>query len=357
MKKLIFAVLVLALVACRSREPELYTIRNASGMEASITNYGGRIVSLLVPDREGRVRDVVLGFDDLKDYYPERNETDFGASIGRYANRIKDGLISIDGKQYQLPRNNYGHCLHGGTRGWQYQFYKAVEVSANRLKLERVSPDGDQGFPGNLDVRVTYELGKANELRVRYRAVPSEPTLVNLTCHAYWNLNGHASGSALDHELCVRASRYTPTDAYLIPTGELASVAGTPLDLREPHRIGSQFGAGLPGFEGFDNFDHNFVLDGDGADGAERPASTLVGDKSGVRMRVLTTAPGLQVYTASGLNEGHGKDGAAYGPYAGVALETQLFPDAVHHPEFPQVTNPVFTPDRPFASTTTFSFE
>ena len=168
MKKLIFAVLVLALATCRSREPELYTIRNASGMEASITNYGGRIVSLLVPDREGRMRDVVLGFDDLKDYYPERNETDFGASIGRYANRIKDGLISIDGKQYQLPRNNYGHCLHGGTRGWQYQFYKAVEVSENRLKLERVSPDGDQGFPGNVTASVTFTLTDDNRLDIRY---------------------------------------------------------------------------------------------------------------------------------------------------------------------------------------------
>ena len=158
MKKIWLAGLLalMAFSGCKKQqEPELYTLKNASGMEVSITDYGGRIVSVKVPDKDGVMRDVVLGFDDLKDYYPERNETDFGASIGRYANRIKDGRICIDGKQYQLPQNNYGHCLHGGTRGWQYQFYKAVEVSENSLKLERVSPDGDQGFPGTVQVQVS----------------------------------------------------------------------------------------------------------------------------------------------------------------------------------------------------------
>ncbi len=338
----------------------LFLLSNGS-MTVGVTDLGACLVSCRVPDGHGNSPDVVLGFDNATRYAD--NIMTMGGLVGRVANRIAGARFQLASRTYSLTANLQGNCLHGGRDMW-FQRPWAVDAicgetddAAASVTFALASPDGDQGFPGNLDVRVTYELGKANELRVRYRAVPSEPTLVNLTCHAYWNLNGHASGSALDHELCVRASRYTPTDAYLIPTGELASVAGTPLDLREPHRIGSQFGAGLPGFEGFDNFDHSFVLDGDGADGAERPASTLVGDKSGVRMRVLTTAPGLQVYTASGLNEGHGKDGAAYGPYAGVALETQLFPDAVHHPEFPQVTNPVFTPDRPFASTTTFSFE
>ena len=217
---LIVAGLAAALLGC-TRSPELYTLKNDSGMQVSITDYGGRIVSLLVPDRDGVLRDVVLGFDDLEDYYPERNETDFGASIGRYANRIKDGLVTIDGKQYQLPRNNFGHCLHGGTRGWQYQFYKAVEVSGNSLKLERISPDGDQNFPGNVKAYVTFTLTEGNALDIRYEATTDAPTVINMTNHAYFNLSGDpANHSICDDELYINASSFTPVDDTFMTTGE-----------------------------------------------------------------------------------------------------------------------------------------
>ena len=237
--------LCLAALACGKKQaPELYTIKNASGMEVSITNYGGRIVSLLVPDRDGNLKDVVLGFDDLEDYYPERNETDFGASIGRYANRIKDGRITIDGKEYQLPQNNFGHCLHGGTRGWQYQFYNAVEVTENSLKLERISPDGDQNFPGNVKAYVTFTLTDGNALDIQYEATTDAPTVINMTNHAYFNLSGDpANHSICDDELYINASAFTPVDDTFMTTGEIWPVDGTPMDFRTPKLIGQDIDA------------------------------------------------------------------------------------------------------------------
>ena len=353
MKKLIFAVLVLALAACRSREPELYTIHNASGMEASITNYGGRIVSLLVPDREGRVRDVVLGFDDLKDYYPERNETDFGASIGRYANRIKDGLISIDGKQYQLPRNNYGHCLHGGTRGWQYQFYKAVEVSANRLKLERVSPDGDQGFPGNVTASVTFTLTDDNRLDIRYEAVTDAPTVVNMTNHSYFNLSGDpGSHDILDDELYINASRFTPVDDTFMTTGEIWPVEGTPMDFRVPKAIGKDIDADYEQLRNGHGYDHNWVLDTAGDDSVV--AASLYSPVSGIELKVYTDEPGIQVYCGNFLDGTvTGKGGVVYGHRTAVCLETQKFPDTPNRPEWPSA---LLRPGETYTSHCVFEF-
>ena len=353
MKKLIFAVLVLALAACRSREPELYTIRNASGMEASITNYGGRIVSLLVPDREGRMRDVVLGFDDLKDYYPERNETDFGASIGRYANRIKDGLISIDGKQYQLPRNNYGHCLHGGTRGWQYQFYKAVEVSANRLKLERVSPDGDQGFPGNVTASVTFTLTDDNRLDIRYEAVTDAPTVVNMTNHSYFNLSGEPGRhDILDDELYINASRFTPVDDTFMTTGEIWPVEGTPMDFRTAKPVGRDIDADYGQLHNGHGYDHNWVLDTAGDDSVV--AASLYSPVSGIELKVYTNEPGIQVYCGNFLDGTvTGKGGVVYGHRTAVCLETQKFPDTPNKPEWPSA---LLRPGETYSSHCVFEF-
>ena len=353
MKKLIFAVLVLALAACRSREPELYTIRNASGMEASITNYGGRIVSLLVPDREGRMRDVVLGFDDLKDYYPERNETDFGASIGRYANRIKDGLISIDGKQYQLPRNNYGHCLHGGTRGWQYQFYKAVEVSENRLKLERVSPDGDQGFPGNVTASVTFTLTDDNRLDIRYEAVTDAPTVVNMTNHSYFNLSGEpGSHDILDDELYINASRFTPVDDTFMTTGEIWPVEGTPMDFRTAKPVGRDIDADYGQLHNGHGYDHNWVLDTAGDDSVV--AASLYSPVSGIELKVYTDEPGIQVYCGNFLDGTvTGKGGVVYGHRTAVCLETQKFPDTPNKPEWPSA---LLRPGETYSSHCVFEF-
>ena len=353
MKKLIFAVLVLALAACRSREPELYTIRNASGMEASITNYGGRIVSLLVPDREGRMRDVVLGFDDLKDYYPERNETDFGASIGRYANRIKDGLISIDGKQYQLPRNNYGHCLHGGTRGWQYQFYKAVEVSENQLKLERVSPDGDQGFPGNVTASVTFTLTDDNRLDIRYEAVTDAPTVVNMTNHSYFNLSGEpGSHDILDDELYINASRFTPVDDTFMTTGEIWPVEGTPMDFRTAKPVGRDIDADYGQLHNGHGYDHNWVLDTAGDDSVV--AASLYSPVSGIELKVYTDEPGIQVYCGNFLDGTvTGKGGVVYGHRTAVCLETQKFPDTPNKPEWPSA---LLRPGETYSSHCVFEF-
>lgn len=353
MKKLIFAVLVLALAACRSREPELYTIRNASGMEASITNYGGRIVSLLVPDREGRMRDVVLGFDDLKDYYPERNETDFGASIGRYANRIKDGLISIDGKQYQLPRNNYGHCLHGGTMGWQYQFYKAVEVSENRLKLERVSPDGDQGFPGNVTASVTFTLTDDNRLDIRYEAVTDAPTVINMTNHSYFNLSGEpGSHDILDDELYINASRFTPVDDTFMTTGEIWPVEGTPMDFRVPKAIGKDIDADYEQLRNGYGYDHNWVLDTAGDDTVV--AASLYSPVSGIELKVYTDEPGIQVYAGNFLDGTvTGKGGVVYNHRTAICLETQKYPDTPNKPEWPSA---LLRPGETYTSHCVFEF-
>ena len=353
MKKLLFAAFVLTLAACRSREPELYTIRNASGMEASITNYGGRIVSLLVPDREGRMRDVVLGFDDLKDYYPERNETDFGASIGRYANRIKDGLISIDGKQYQLPRNNYGHCLHGGTRGWQYQFYKAVEVSANRLKLERVSPDGDQGFPGNVTASVTFTLTDDNRLDIRYEAVTDAPTVVNMTNHSYFNLSGDPGRhDILDDELYINASRFTPVDDTFMTTGEIWPVEGTPMDFRTAKPVGRDIDADYGQLYNGHGYDHNWVLDTAGDDSVV--AASLYSPVSGIELKVYTDEPGIQVYCGNFLDGTvTGKGGVVYGHRTAVCLETQKFPDTPNKPEWPSA---LLRPGETYTSHCVFEF-
>ena len=353
MKKLMLAVLVMALAACGRQEPELYTIRNASGMEASITNYGGRIVSLLVPDRDGQMRDVVLGFDNLKDYYPEHNETDFGASIGRYANRIKDGRINIDGTDYQLPRNNFGHCLHGGTRGWQYQFYEAAEQTENSLKLVRVSPDGDQGFPGNVTASVTFTLTEDNKLDIRYEAVTDAPTVINMTNHSYFNLSGEpAEHDILGDELYINASNFTPVDDTFMTTGEIWPVDGTPMDFRVAKAIGKDIDADYEQLRNGHGYDHNWVLDTSGDD--KVVAAALYSPVSGIELKVYTDEPGIQVYAGNFLDGTViGKGGVAYGHRTAVCLETQKFPDTPNKPEWPSA---VLRPGETYTSHCVFEF-
>ena len=353
MKKLMLAVLVMALAACGRQEPELYTIRNASGMEASITNYGGRIVSLLVPDRDGQMRDVVLGFDNLKDYYPEHNETDFGASIGRYANRIKDGRINIDGTDYQLPRNNFGHCLHGGTRGWQYQFYEAAEQTENSLKLVRVSPDGDQGFPGNVTASVTFTLTEDNKLDIRYEAVTDAPTVINMTNHSYFNLSGEpGKHDILGDELYINASNFTPVDDTFMTTGEIWPVDGTPMDFRVAKAIGKDIDADYEQLRNGHGYDHNWVLDTSGDDNVV--AAALYSPVSGIELKVYTDEPGIQVYAGNFLDGTViGKGGVAYGHRTAVCLETQKFPDTPNKPEWPSA---VLRPGETYTSHCVFEF-
>ncbi len=353
MKKILFAAMVLMMAACCKQTPQLYTIKNASGMEVSITNYGGRIVSLLVPDRDGNLRDVVLGFDNLEDYYPENNETDFGATIGRYANRIKDGRITIDGKEYQLPRNNFGHCLHGGTRGWQYQFYNAVEVSENSLKLERISPDGDQGFPGNVKAYVTFTVQEDNKLDIRYEATTDAPTVINMTNHSYFNPSGEPNHySICADELYINASRFTPVDDTFMTTGEIWPVEGTPMDFRTPKPVGLDIDADYEQLRNGHGYDHNWVLDTNGDDTVI--AASLYCPTSGIEIRVYTDEPGIQVYAGNFLDGTvTGKGGVVYGHRTAVCLETQKFPDTPNKPEWPSA---LLRPGETYTSHCVFEF-
>ena len=346
--------LCLAALACGKKQaPELYTLKNDSGMQVSITNYGGRIVSLLVPDRDGNLKDVVLGFDNLEDYYPERNETDFGASIGRYANRIKDGRITIDGKEYQLPQNNFGHCLHGGTRGWQYQFYNAVEVTENSLKLERISPDGDQYFPGNVKAYVTFTLTEGNALDIQYEATTDAPTVINMTNHAYFNLSGDpANHSICDDELYINASAFTPVDDTFMTTGEIWPVEGTPMDFRTPKLIGQDIDADYEQLRNGHGYDHNWVLDSACDDTVV--AAELYCPATGIDLKVYTDEPGIQVYAGNFLDGTvTGKGGVVYQRRTAICLETQKYPDTPNKPEWPSA---LLRPGETYTSHCIFEF-
>ncbi len=331
----------------------LYRMKNANGMEVDVTDLGACIVAVRVPDRNGTLVDVALGFDEVSRY--ENNKFALGAVVGRCANRIAGASFELDGRTYTLTANEGTTALHGGRDMWYLRLWEGALIgkkgrrrkgaSADTVIFGLFSPDGDQGFPGDLDVRVTYRLTDDNELRITYDAQPSLKTIVNLTNHSYWNLNGHDSGSVLGHTLQLAAERYTPTSADKIPDGRKVSVAGTPFDFRTAKRLDQDF------TESFGNYDHNFLL---GGDGHRHKVATLVGDKTGIRMVVHTSTPAMQVYTARPLDVEDGKGGVTYGAYGGIALETQFSPDAIHHPEFRQ---PVFSPEYPFHSRTTYAFD
>ena len=241
------------------KQAGLYTLKNSAGMEVCITNFGGRIVSVLVPDKHGNRKDVVLGFDSLADY---RNiPSDFGASIGRYANRIAQGRIEIDGETIQLPQNNYGHCLHGGPEGWQYQIYEANQIDGTTLELTRFSPDGDQNFPGNVRAKVRFHLTDDNAIDIQYEAVTDKKTVINMTNHSYFNLSGNPAVAATDHLLYVNADGYTPVDSTFMTTGEIVPVAGTPMDFTQPKEIGREIDRyDFVQLKNGNGYDHNFVL-------------------------------------------------------------------------------------------------
>ena len=331
----------------------LYTLCNAHGMTAEITNLGGRVVSLVVPDKDGIPRDVVLGFENVEDYLPENHRSDFGAAIGRYANRLNSGQITIDGKTYQLPQNDGKNCLHGGPDGWQYRMFNVESVSDNRLILSLVSEDGDSGFPGNVCARVTYTLTDDNALDIKYEAVTDAPTVINMTNHSYFNLNGDASSDILNHLLTIDADRYMPIGETFIPMGELASVDGTPMDFRQAKAIGRDIAADFEQLRIGRGYDHNWVLNTMGDD--SRPCARLESPVTGIAMEVFTTEPGMQVYTSNFLNgKVLGKGGVAYHQRAAVCLETQKFPDTPnqHWPE----SNAFLRPGETYRSHTKFRF-
>ena len=312
----------------------LFVLNNNNGMEVCVTNFGARIVSVLVPDRDGIMRDVVLGFDNIKDY--QNVKSDFGASIGRYANRINQGRITIDGEIIQLPQNNYGHCLHGGPNGWQYKVYKPVEVTRNSISFSLFSPDGDENFPGNVNAKVSYTLTDDNAMRIEYSATADAKTVINMTNHSYFNLSGNPSNPAIDHILYINASNFTPVDSTFMTTGEIASVEGTPMDFTTPKAIGQDIENPYQQLCNGKGYDHNWVLDTKG--NVNELAAKLSCPSTGIAVEVYTNEPGIQIYTGNFLKGNVvGKNGVAYPRRASVCLETQHFPDSPNKPQWPSV--------------------
>jgi aldose 1-epimerase len=313
----------------------LYVLTNSGGAEACITNYGGRVVSLTVPDRDGRPTDVVLGYDNIADYMASPGN--FGALIGRYGNRIAQGQFTLDGAVYQLPRNNNGHCLHGGPQGYHTKVWNATQPDAHSLELTYLSADGEAGFPGNLHVKVTYTLTDDNALDILYEATTDRATVVNLTNHSYFNLSGIPGSNILDHLIQINADHYTPVDDLLIPTSETASVEGTPLDLRHPQPVGKQIDDPFDQLAKGRGYDHNWVLNTRG-DVTQR-AALVASPSSGIIMEVFTNEPAIQLYTGNAMSGFDiGKFGTRYPLRGALCLETQHYPDSPNHPDFPSTT-------------------
>ena len=315
----------------------LYTLKNSNGMEVCITNYGGRVVSIMVPDRNDSLRDVVLGFDNVQ-YYANldgKTPSDFGAAVGRYANRINKGQIVIAGENIQLPTNNFGHCLHGGPEGWQYQVYEGAQINDSTVTMTMDSPDGDANFPGAVKAVVTYALTADNALDISYSASTTKSTIINMTNHCYFNLSGDPTKPITDHIAYLNADNYTPVDSTYMTTGEIAPVAGTPMDFTTPHFVGNDIK--FFEFEQIKNgngFDHNWCLNTKGDE--TQVAATLYSPESGIRLEVYTNEPGIQMYTGNFLDgSAPGKNGIAYNQHAGMCLETQKYPDTPNKPEWP----------------------
>ena len=331
----------------------LYTLTNANGMEVCITNFGGRIVSIMAPAKDGSFKDVVLGFDKVSDYFPENNASDFGASIGRYANRIAGGSFEIDGTVYNLPKNDGENTLHGGPTGWQYQVYEVVEADASHLKLLRNSPDGDNNFPGNVKAYVTYTLTDQNAIDIWYEATSDKPTVINMTNHSYFNIDGDPANNVLDDILYIKSSTTTAVGEGLIPTGEIVSLLDTPMDFNTPKRIGDDIDK--RDFEQIalgNGYDHNWILDTNGD--ITVPAASLVSPKTGIKLEVYTDEPGIQVYSGNFLDGSvTGKNGIVYNQRAGICLETQHYPDTPHHEDWPSV---VLRPGETYHSRCIFAF-
>lgn len=314
------------------KKTDLFVLTNANGMEVCITNFGGRIVSIMVPDKNNGMQDVVLGFDSIQDY--RRYPTDFGATIGRYANRINQGKMTVEGKVYQLPLNNFGHCLHGGPKGFQYQVFDANQLDESTLKLTYVSKDGEEGFPGNLTCEVAFHLTDDNAIDISYRATTDQTTVVNMTNHAYFNLNGNPGLSNANHILMIDADAYTPVDSTFMTTGEIASVDHTPMDFRTPVAIGARIDADDEQLRNGKGYDHNWVLNTKGD--ITRACASLSSPETGIVLEVYTNEPGIQIYAGNFLDGTlTGKKNIRYGHRAAVCLETQKYPDTPNKPHWP----------------------
>ena len=330
---------------------KLYTLKNKNGMEVCITNFGARIVSIMTPDKNGKMTDVVLGFDNIDDYI--NVPSDFGATIGRYANRIGDGKITIDGKEIQLPQNNGSHCLHGGPTGWQYQVFNTNQLDAQTIKLTVESPDGDNNFPGNVVASVTYTLTEDNAIDIKYDATTDQKTVINMTNHSYFNLSGNPSVSGMDHILYLAGDSITPIDSTFMTNGEMMAVADTPFDFNTPKAISQdvtnfeneqiKFGKG---------FDHNWVLNTKGD--IRQVAAKLTSPTTGITLEVYTDEPGIQLYTGNFLDSTvKGKNGIVYPQRASICLETQHYPDSPNKAHWPSV---ILEPGKTYTSHCIFKF-
>ena len=332
---------------------DIYTLKNRRGAEARITTYGGAVVSLTMPDRAGKFDDVLLGFDDLEGY--QKTTTYIGSLVGRYANRIAKGRFTLGGREYTLATNNGENHLHGGIRGFDKVVWKARPLPARggqALELTYLSRDGEEGYPGNLTVRVVYTLTDANELKIDYYATTDKDTVVNLTNHNYYNLAGQGNGDILGHLLTINASRFTPTDAGAIPTGELRAVRGTPFDFTRPTSIGARIEQDEEQLKLGKGYDHNFVVNGRA--GVLRLAARVTEPTTGRVMETWTTEPGVQLYTGNYLDGSDvGKGGKPYRHRYGFCLETQHYPDSPNRPEFPST---VLRKGARFRSTTVYKF-
>lgn len=334
----------------------LYTLSNSAGMQVKITTYGGTVTSIVVPDRRGRMGDVVLGYNDLPDYLADKNGTYFGALIGRYGNRIAKGRFTLDGKTYQLYVNNPPNSLHGGKYGFNKKLWSATPTRRHGtvgLALTYVSRDGEESYPGDLRVRVVYTLtDDLNALKIDYTATADKDTVLNLTNHCYFNLDGAGNGDVLGTRLMINADHYTPIDKNLIPTGEIASVAGTPFDFRKPTAIGARIGDDNEQLANAGGYDHNFVLNG--PRGKLGLAATAYSPKSGRELSVYTTQPGVQFYSGNFLNGTNIGIGAkVYKKHYGFCLETQHYPDSPNHANFPSTE---LKPGELYHQTTIYQF-
>ena len=336
---------------------KLFVLKNAKA-EVCVTNFGARVVSIAVPDKNGKLTDVVLGFDNIREYADSVNTpSDFGAAIGRYANRIGKGLITVDGKQIQLPTNNFGHCLHGGPSGWQYSVYEPVEQNDTCLKMVLHSPDGDNNFPGNVTATVTYTLTADNTLDMKFEASTDKETVVNMTNHSYFNLSGDPSKPGMDMELYINADKFTPTDSTFMTTGEIVDVKDTPMDFTTPRVIAKTIGD--TAFEQIKfgrGYDHNWCLNtyADGKGDDTQVAASLYSPASGIFMEVFTNEPGIQCYTGNFLTGTiKGKKGIAYPQRASVCLETQKYPDSPNKKNFP---SPYLKPGEKYYSHVAYRF-
>lgn len=333
----------------KGEQSSLYTLTNQNGMMIGVTDLGATLHAVLVPDRDGNLCDVVLGYDDAQGY-ENGNGTFFGATVGRNANRIAGGKFTLNGKEYHLDKNNGDNNLHSGLDFYSFRVWDVKEETENRITFSLHRPDGDQGYPGALDIDVTYTLTEDNAVKIDYYAVPDQDTIVNLTNHSYFNLAGDASGDVLEQEIWLDADAFTRADAASIPTGEILSVEGTPMDFRVKKAIGKEIEADYEALNLGNGYDHNWILKNDGE---VLKVAELSSEQTGISMEVYTDLPGVQIYTANFLENEVGKHGEIYGKRQGVCFETQYFPDAVNHENFP---SPICKAGEIYRSTTIYKF-